>query len=176
MPEDVPQILINKEPLRHLNFDINLYGNCNTIIRELCHRLGDGWNVLCPDYVPLHETDGEAIIKDKQESIATQLIEENKFQQSSLDKEKVEKETRDEGKADQAVESTSEQPETISEMTAEGESEQRKENEGLIEEKNSRQIDSETRNLWIPKEMNISAYLPGKSIEYIYFICILYTI
>lgn len=34
---DVPQILINRESLPHLTFDIELLGNSDTIINQLCH-------------------------------------------------------------------------------------------------------------------------------------------
>lgn len=47
VPAEVPQILINKEPLDHMGFDIELLGNCDDIIQELCLRLGDGWTQVC---------------------------------------------------------------------------------------------------------------------------------
>ncbi|XP_066925909.1 NAD-dependent protein deacetylase sirtuin-1-like [Clytia hemisphaerica] len=44
---DVPQILINREPLSHMSFDVELYGNCDDVIAELCTQLGSEWtNVL----------------------------------------------------------------------------------------------------------------------------------
>lgn len=43
----VPQILINKEPLDHMGFDIELLGNCDDIIQELCLRLGNDWTQVC---------------------------------------------------------------------------------------------------------------------------------
>lgn len=46
MPAEVPQILINKERLRNLNFDIELLGDCDTVIGELCRRLGQEWAEL----------------------------------------------------------------------------------------------------------------------------------
>lgn len=46
LPADVPQILINREPLSHLSFDVELLGDCDVIVNELCRRLGDGWAVL----------------------------------------------------------------------------------------------------------------------------------
>lgn len=46
LPQNVPQILINREPLQHLNFDIELLGDCDVIISELCKRLKDGFQVL----------------------------------------------------------------------------------------------------------------------------------
>merc|ERR1711988_57876 len=39
----VPQILINREPLPHLTPDVELLGDCDGIINQICHMLGDGW-------------------------------------------------------------------------------------------------------------------------------------
>jgi len=39
----VPQILINREPLSHLYPDIELLGDCDGIINQLCCMLGQGW-------------------------------------------------------------------------------------------------------------------------------------
>lgn len=47
IPPNVPQILINKEPLEHMTFDIELLGNSDDIIQELCLRLGDKWTGIC---------------------------------------------------------------------------------------------------------------------------------
>lgn len=47
IPKETPQILINKEPLDHMDFDIELLGDCDHIIQELCHRLGDDWTKVC---------------------------------------------------------------------------------------------------------------------------------
>jgi len=46
----VPQILINREPLRHMTFDIELLGDCDVIVSELCQRLGGDWNNLLDGY------------------------------------------------------------------------------------------------------------------------------
>ncbi|XP_046844853.1 NAD-dependent protein deacetylase sirtuin-1-like [Xenia sp. Carnegie-2017] len=43
IPAEVPQILINREPLPHMNFDIELLGNCDAIIAHLCKELGGDW-------------------------------------------------------------------------------------------------------------------------------------
>jgi len=43
IPDHVPQVLINKEPLDHMCFDIELLGDCDTVIKELCSRLGHDW-------------------------------------------------------------------------------------------------------------------------------------
>ncbi|KAK6170871.1 hypothetical protein SNE40_019164 [Patella caerulea] len=49
LPAHVPQILINRERLRHIGFDVELLGDCDVIVNELCHRLGEGWDTLCND-------------------------------------------------------------------------------------------------------------------------------
>lgn len=52
IPPEVPQILINREPLRHMRFDVELLGDCDVIVSELCQRLGGDWiNLLngCPE-------------------------------------------------------------------------------------------------------------------------------
>ncbi|KAF9972201.1 NAD-dependent histone deacetylase sir2 [Actinomortierella ambigua] len=40
LPARVPQILINRTPIIHMNFDVQLLGNCDTIVAELCRRAG----------------------------------------------------------------------------------------------------------------------------------------
>ncbi|RWS09680.1 NAD-dependent protein deacetylase sirtuin-1-like protein, partial [Dinothrombium tinctorium] len=47
IPADIPQVLINREKLHHLNFDVELLGDCDVIVQELCNRLGEGWNDYC---------------------------------------------------------------------------------------------------------------------------------
>lgn len=47
VPHEVPQVLINREPLLHLNFDVELLGDCDVIVNELCHRLGGDFEQLC---------------------------------------------------------------------------------------------------------------------------------
>ncbi|XP_064612076.1 NAD-dependent protein deacetylase sirtuin-1-like isoform X2 [Liolophura sinensis] len=60
IPAEIPQVLINREPLRHLNFDVELLGDCDVILGELCHRLGGEWSDLFTDYTRLEEvTKGE---------------------------------------------------------------------------------------------------------------------
>lgn len=36
LPAEVPQILINREPLPHCHFDVELLGDCDVIINHLC--------------------------------------------------------------------------------------------------------------------------------------------
>ena len=37
LPAHIPQILINREPLRHMVFDVELLGDCDVIVNQLCH-------------------------------------------------------------------------------------------------------------------------------------------
>lgn len=51
----MPQVLINREQLPHLNFDVELLGDCDVIVNELCHRLGGDFEQLCYNTVRLTE-------------------------------------------------------------------------------------------------------------------------
>ncbi|XP_067858722.1 NAD-dependent protein deacetylase sirtuin-1 isoform X2 [Heptranchias perlo] len=55
IPHHVPQVLINREPLNHLNFDVELLGDCDVVINELFHRLGGEFEDLCSNPVKLTE-------------------------------------------------------------------------------------------------------------------------
>lgn len=39
VPHSVPQILINRTPITHMTFDVQLLGDCDVIVPELCRRL-----------------------------------------------------------------------------------------------------------------------------------------
>lgn len=39
LPKGVPQVLINRESLRHMNFDVELLGDCDVIVNEILMRL-----------------------------------------------------------------------------------------------------------------------------------------
>jgi NAD-dependent histone deacetylase SIR2 len=43
IPHSVPQILINRTPITHLTFDVQLLGKSDVIVPELCRMLG--WNL-----------------------------------------------------------------------------------------------------------------------------------
>ncbi|KAF8491790.1 DHS-like NAD/FAD-binding domain-containing protein, partial [Gautieria morchelliformis] len=46
IPHSVPQILINKTPIKHMNADVVLLGNADSIVRYLCaEALGPGWEL-----------------------------------------------------------------------------------------------------------------------------------
>lgn len=52
----MPQVLINREQLPHLNFDVELLGDCDVIVNELCHRLAGDFEQLCYNTERLTET------------------------------------------------------------------------------------------------------------------------
>jgi len=51
LPPEVPQILINREPLPHCTFDVELLGDCDAVVNQICRMLGDGWN--SPVHAPI---------------------------------------------------------------------------------------------------------------------------
>lgn len=77
MDRRVPQILINREPLAYIGpFDVQLLGDCDVVIRELCSRLTDWQNEEWlnrgkPESEPSHPftvvdfTPGESVPKDQ---------------------------------------------------------------------------------------------------------------
>lgn len=48
LPHSVPQILINRDPVGHANFDIVLLGDGDTIVKHLCSKLGDSYTLPAP--------------------------------------------------------------------------------------------------------------------------------
>ncbi|CAF0901640.1 unnamed protein product [Brachionus calyciflorus] len=66
IPKDIPQILINRESLKHMNFDIELLGDCDVIVNELLMRLNEkynnqefDWSVNCKEKNLLDMIDNE---------------------------------------------------------------------------------------------------------------------
>jgi len=43
LPANIPQIYISRTPVSHVNFDIDLLGDCDIVVSELCRRAG--WNL-----------------------------------------------------------------------------------------------------------------------------------
>lgn len=39
LPAHVPQIYVSREPVKHIEFDIDLLGDCDVVVAELCRRL-----------------------------------------------------------------------------------------------------------------------------------------
>lgn len=40
LPSNIPQMYISREPVKHVEFDIDLLGDCDVIVAELCRRAG----------------------------------------------------------------------------------------------------------------------------------------
>ena len=60
LPPNVPQIYISREPCSHVDFDVDMLGDCDTVVAELCRRAGwDLQHEMIPDKstveVKLHE-------------------------------------------------------------------------------------------------------------------------
>ncbi|KAL5505110.1 hypothetical protein EMCRGX_G006491 [Ephydatia muelleri] len=53
LPHHVPQVLINREHLGHMTFDVELLGYSDAIVSELCHCLGPDW--MCDIAAPSDE-------------------------------------------------------------------------------------------------------------------------
>lgn len=58
IPANVPQILINREPLPHIDFNCELLGNCDAILYEIATRMGWSIGYTPPD----RPTDSEAAL------------------------------------------------------------------------------------------------------------------
>ncbi|XP_047125774.1 NAD-dependent protein deacetylase sirtuin-1 isoform X2 [Hydra vulgaris] len=50
--QNVPQLLINREQLHHIEFDVEMYGNCDDVICYLCSELGREWTDVIGTYKP----------------------------------------------------------------------------------------------------------------------------
>ncbi|KAL6717818.1 NAD-dependent histone deacetylase sir2 [Lecanora helva] len=40
LPSNIPQLYISREPCSHVDFDVDLLGDCDTVVTELCRRAG----------------------------------------------------------------------------------------------------------------------------------------
>ncbi|KAI8928545.1 DHS-like NAD/FAD-binding domain-containing protein [Entophlyctis helioformis] len=69
IPHDVPQILINMESLPHMQtFDVQLLGYCDTIVAELCRRLG--WDLVHPQLPRLQNLPAHDVLDDGSQAAA----------------------------------------------------------------------------------------------------------
>lgn len=55
LPPHVPQIYISRTPVTHINFDIDLLGECDVVVAELCRRAG--WHLDHPMVPPNQRVD-----------------------------------------------------------------------------------------------------------------------
>jgi len=81
----IPQILINREPLPHLTPDVELLGDCDGIVNQICSMLGEGWE----DPVhreTLHES-VDAVPKEEKLKEAEKPVENSPEEKSSTETE-----------------------------------------------------------------------------------------
>ncbi|KAI2636646.1 DHS-like NAD/FAD-binding domain-containing protein [Xylaria nigripes] len=50
LPPHIPQVYISRTPVNHINFDIDLLGDCDVVVAELCRRAG--WDLQHPMVPP----------------------------------------------------------------------------------------------------------------------------
>lgn len=94
IPNNVPQILINREQLHHLEFDVELLGDGDVIINQICHRLSEDWKGICFDdevlveskeLVPLeYQLDDEDTAKEISTNIDTISVQSNQSSDLAL--------------------------------------------------------------------------------------------
>ena len=46
LAEEVPQILVNREPLPHMDFDVELLGDADGVVAHLCSQLGEDYSEI----------------------------------------------------------------------------------------------------------------------------------
>ncbi|KAI5951017.1 SIR2 [Candida jiufengensis] len=59
IPQNIPQILINKDSINHCQFDVSLLGFCDDIASFLCNELGDDWKLPHKDYDNIRGPNGD---------------------------------------------------------------------------------------------------------------------
>lgn len=57
LPPHIPQIYISRTPVGHVNFDIDMLGDCDVVVSELCRRAG--WDLRHEMVPPNQEVDVE---------------------------------------------------------------------------------------------------------------------
>lgn len=49
IPPEVPRILINRESLKHICFDVELLGDCDDVVQQICRKIGGDWLSICKE-------------------------------------------------------------------------------------------------------------------------------
>ncbi len=44
LPANIPQMYISRTPVSHVNFDVDMLGDCDIVVTELCRRAG--WDLM----------------------------------------------------------------------------------------------------------------------------------
>lgn len=72
VPEEVPQVLINRDRIDHFNLDLSILGYCDDAAAYLCDRLG--WDLAHPDYQSLLHKDGGLMLEGTDEPAVYRLV------------------------------------------------------------------------------------------------------
>lgn len=67
VPPHVPQILINKDPIDHCNFDVSLMGFCDDVASYICNLMGPEWDIPHPKYDEIRGPGGRNLVFDGQD-------------------------------------------------------------------------------------------------------------
>ncbi|KAL6453202.1 HST1 NAD-dependent protein deacetylase HST1 [Candida maltosa Xu316] len=59
VPEKIPQILINKDPIDHCHFDVSLLGYCDDVASYIANKLGESWSLPHKDFSTITGENGE---------------------------------------------------------------------------------------------------------------------
>lgn len=81
LKENVPQILINRESLNHMNFDVELLGDCDVIVRELLLRLNDNEWTNVDNEIDLKNTSQKLELIDDEKLVAELILEKHEIAQ-----------------------------------------------------------------------------------------------
>lgn len=69
VPADVPQILMNKDPIHHCNFDVSFLGYCDDVAAYLCDKLGKEWALDHPQYKELVGDNNLSLIESDERGV-----------------------------------------------------------------------------------------------------------
>lgn len=83
LPAHIPQMYISKTPVSHVNFDVDMLGNCDVVVAELCKRAG--WE-LEHDMIP----EDQVIQVRLQDGFASRHIFESNYDEVNAEEVKLE--------------------------------------------------------------------------------------
>ena len=88
IPEHIPQILLNKDPINHCQFDVSLLGYCDDVASYIAIELGESWDLPHPDYNKIRgEKNGENLLVQLLDSTLREYLISNKKNDLSSEQE-----------------------------------------------------------------------------------------
>ncbi|KGR02635.1 NAD-dependent histone deacetylase SIR2 [Candida albicans GC75] len=88
IPEHIPQILLNKDPINHCQFDVSLLGYCDDVASYIANELGESWDLPHPDYNKIRgEKNGENLSVQLLDSTLREYLISNKKNDLSSEQE-----------------------------------------------------------------------------------------